>query len=543
MALATYPEIKQFVDRLQGDRGNYESVWQEISDHILGSRDFGMSRSQAEKRTTHVYDTTGMQASAMLAAGLHNFLTNTATDWHREGPRDVRLAENPAVSRWFEDVTDIMNAEAFGNPVTGFVPAMHEFYTELVNFGSAALFTESVPGLPILYTPIPLSQMTVAEDAFGRINLAVRKFQLTHRQAVRYFGAEQVPKAHEKVRQGDGEGQHEYWNLVHERGEPVAASTTARNRLPWRSAHISIEEKRIVREGGFHENPYIVARWEREPGETYGRGPGWRALPSCKLANAQQRTLLETGLKIARPPMFALDDGVTLPLNTGPGKVNTVNTTALLANRDPVWQMRMDASGFPITVQAIEMTQQQIKAAYLHDLLEIFRTNFRTATQVSEIVQRAQALLSPVVGRLQGEALEPVVSRTFGVLFRARRFPPPPPILRGTDVEVAYLSPIQRSQKLTEVEAIDAGMARVGGIAQMRSDVLDNIDFDEVTRDIVKGHGLPVSYLRSAAAVEQSREAQRELAEREAQLEEAERVARAAGQAAPALQAIEGGRA
>ena len=53
-------------DRLSDARAEWENTWQDISDHILGRRDFVKNYEPGRVRTTKIYDNTGMLAAGQI---------------------------------------------------------------------------------------------------------------------------------------------------------------------------------------------------------------------------------------------------------------------------------------------------------------------------------------------------------------------------------------------------------------------------------------------------------------------------------------------
>lgn len=504
MALATGKEILDYYGRLRSGRANFETLWQDYADNVRGRRDF-ISQTPGRERMALIYDATAMQASDMLASGLHNFLTNTATEWFKVQPEDDRLLRYDEVVLWFDEVQRAMNA-AFSRPEANFVPTMHEVYIDLVDFATAGMFIEAVPGQPVFFQAMPLPQLFVAESPRGKIDTVFRLHRMTNRQAVEKFEG-RVPGAQKAVEK-EPEATREYLHLVHPRDDPARGNRTRRG-LPWRSVYVDVEDASIVDKGGFREMPFLVSRWEKEAGETYGRGPGIRALPDAKMSNKVSKTLIKGMEKAVDPPLMVSDDGVILPLRAVPGGVITVRPNIL--GGDPIKPLPIQGN-LPLGMQFLEMRQKNIQGAYMHDLLQIFRQPFQTATQVLEITERAMALLSPVVGRLQVEILEPMIERVFGTSLRQGRFPAAPPPLQGTEIRVEYVSPVQRSQRLSEVRSIVETLAIIQGLAEADPSVADNLDLDEATRLIVRGNGAPAALLRSERKVREVRKAQAQIA-------------------------------
>ena len=537
--LRTADQIIRRFDSLASERVNFESVWQEIADHVKGSRDFTThSPTAGRKRNVTIYDNTAMLSGDMLASALHNFLTNTATKWFSVAPEDDRLMEVDGVMQWFEFVERQMNA-AFNRPESRFVPQMHENYIDLVFFCTSVMFVEDVPGLPVRFSARPLSEIFVAEDPAGRIDTVYRKFKLTHRQALDKFGRDKLPKIAKKAEKNPDD-KTDYLHLVHRRDDPIAGRVDSGG-MPWRSVHVGLDDKQLLSEGGFWEMPYLVARWEKEAGELYGRGPGWNALPEAKMLNEMSKTVLKAAQKVTDPPLAVADDGVMNPINTSPGGINVIRTGTF--SNDPIRPLPIEPN-IPVGVEMMERRKTQVRGAFMHDLLQILQDPRMTATQVIEISERAQALIAPILGRMQVELLEPMIERVFGIMNRAQMLPPAPPIIQGVPMQVQYISPVARAQRGSEVRSIVDTLGVVGQVAQMDPTVMDNINVDEAAKLIVHNTGAPARIARTRREVEELRAARAQMQQQQQQhaqlMEEAEAVGKAGPTAMQALEMVQG---
>ena len=150
-------------------RSGFQTVWQEIADHLLGRRDFSAQGAPGRKRMARIYDTTGLQAADLLSAALHSFLTNPALRWFSLRAEDQRLAADEAVQEWLGVVEDALYT-AFNAPDANFAPQIHEVYLDQVAFGTAALYIGDRPGKGLLFSARPLGEIHVAENAEGRVS-------------------------------------------------------------------------------------------------------------------------------------------------------------------------------------------------------------------------------------------------------------------------------------------------------------------------------------------------------------------------------------
>ena len=153
-----------------------------------------------------------------------------------------------------------------------------------------------------------------------------------------------------------------------------------------------------------------------------------------------------------------------------------------------------------------------------------------TATQVLELARLSQRILSPVLGRIQQDLLDPMVSRVLGIEMRRSDFPIPPPdviavlqtlgIPLQEAIKIEYVSPVARAQKASEAQAILDTFAASAALAEASPDVMDNMDLDEAFRSIAQANGVPVAVVRSREDVERKRAADAELARQQSQQEQ-----------------------
>jgi len=106
-----------------------------------------------------------------------------------------------------------------------------------------------------------------------------------------------------------------------------------------------------------------------------------------------------------------------------------------------------------------------------------------------------QQFLAPVLARLESEGLAPKLNREFNLMWRAGAFPPPPPELKGQELDIEYEGPLARSQKATRLAGFQQYMALMAPFEQTKPEVFDNLDTDYIARDLSEVAGLPAPYL------------------------------------------------
>ena len=168
-----------------------------------------------------------------------------------------------------------------------------------------------------------------------------------------------------------------------------------------------------------------------------------------------------------------------------------------------------------------------IRHAYYSDQLQLQEGPQMTATEVQVRYELMQRLLGPTLGRFQSEFLNPLIERVFGIMFRAGALLPEPESIRGTKIDVEYLGPLARSQRMEESVAIERLYSLAMNIAQIDPAIMDNIDHDEAVRLRGKLLGVPKTVLRGKEDVDNMRNARAEQQQMAQMAQEQQQVAQA----------------
>ena len=162
-----------------------------------------------------------------------------------------------------------------------------------------------------------------------------------------------------------------------------------------------------------------------------------------------------------------------------------------------------------------------------------------TATEVMQRTEEKMRLLGPVLGRLQSELLQPLITRAFNLLLKNNKLPPIPEELGDQDVEIEYVSPLAKAQKTQELSSVMRGMEIFGSLQNI-APVFDYIDIDGLVSHIQEVLGLPAKIMRSKAEVQQKQQEKQQQEMEQMQLQQAQQVAESAGKVAPALKVLGG---
>ena len=521
--MATFEYIKKRCANLESVRATWEDHWQEILDYVMPRKaDVTFVRFRGEKRTEVLYDSTAITANNLLAASLQGTLTSASLPWFHLKLRDTELNQNREVQLWLEDsakrMYEIFNESNFNTEV-------HELYLDLVSIGTGAIFVEEgSKGFDkegIHFNCLHIAEYFIQENINGKVDTLYRKYKLTARQAIQEFGEENVG---EKILESVKEKPDKEFNFIHA-VEPTEdyerAVGKSNTKLPVHSCHVCTEDKMVVRTGGYNEFPYLVPRWSKATGEIFGRSPSYNALPDIKTLNKAVEIGLKAWAKAIDPPLLVQDDGVI-------GRVRMTPAGITVVRHDGAIKPLQIGSNWQITDMKENQLRTSIRQAYYSDQLQLQDGPQMTATEVQVRYELMQRLLGPTLGRFQSEFLNPLIERTFGIMLRAGALLPEPEVIQGQKIDVEYVGPLARSQRMEESVAIDRLYELAMNVVQVDPSIMDNINHDEAIR--LRGDllGVPKIILRARDEVEELREQRQQAQMAQQQAEQQQQAAQAA---------------
>jgi len=534
---ATGGAILERFDALKNARGEFESLWQEVAENVLGMRSFNRTYTPGQKRTQNIYDTTGMTSGNQLAGVFHGVLTNPASRWNFLASEDPSFVPNAEEKNWI-DHTDAVLQHIFRRGEYGFIPAIAETYRDDVFFGNSDIFVEDVPGRGIRFEAVPLCDLYIDESQMGTVDLFFRHRKMTLRQAVQRYGEKNLGDKIMRRFEKDPTATLEVVGLIHERSEAKGGPDSPH---PWRSVEVLVDEKRILRERGYWSRPHHVSRMVKDTGELYGRGPAIHALSSAKTLNEVMKSYLMTGQKLGDPPLMIAHEGILSQVNTSPGSLVVVDGFAF--DKNPVRPLIENFGQTVVTDKLLAILQFGVKQHFLGDALDAIMQQYMTATQtieISEVV--AQRLLSPI-SRIQVEKIEPMLMRVLDVVERGGMTLPRPKSLRGVPIRARFLSPVERTQRASEMRAIVQSYTTTAQLAAINPDVFDNYDSDESARLLGDLSGIPPKVMRSIEERDDIREIRAQREQAQAQAAQMQQGIESASKLLPALAKVQSAQA
>lgn len=531
--MANVQQILRRYESLVDQRRTYEKTWQELADYILPRKStVTLKRTPGRKQTDRLFSSTAVHANELLAATMQGTLTSPAIRWFRLKVRQEDLNEDQDVAEWLEAVTAriylAIQQSNFGSEAS-------EVYLDLGAFGTGAMLCEEASPeraefAGLRFQALQIGSYAVSEDAEGRVNTLFRKFELPAHAIVQKWGE----KAGETILKLASSKPDTMIEIVHGVYPRLERPGRTRKQKPFASCYVAYTYKYLIDEGGYDEFPYMVPRWTKSSGELYGRGPGHTALPDIKTLNKAVELTLRAWAKAIDPPMKVLHQGVIGQVRLTPASLNTVEDMNALAPIE-------FGAKFDVGQIKEQDLKSEIRDVWFVNQLQLPSGPQMTATEVERRYELMQRLLGPTLGRLEWEFENPLLKRVFGIMLRTNALPPVPQVLleSDADIDVEYEGPLARSQRSTEVTAIQRAYALLAGMAEMAPEVLDVMDHDENARVMAVAAGVPAKGIRSVKEIAERRQAKVEAQQQQNQLAQFSQMAESAGKAAPLVKALQ----
>ena len=300
--------------------------------------------------------------------------------------------------------------------------------------------------------------------------------------------------------------------------------------MAYRTVHIDIDNKIIMRQGGYQKMPVHVGRMFKRMEETRGRSCGMTALPDAISLNGLSEAVLVATEKQLDPPLGVLDDGRLGggTIDTSAGALNVFNAAGRIGGEKPVFPLVTVGELQSAEKQMQRLEQKVMQGFFLDRLLDLNNKTQMTAFEASIRNRLRGESLGSIFARQIMEVITPTIEDTFDRMFNKGYFGDFPGVkgpgveqrrkwkaLTGTDdmvvpdvvrraveaglniYEIEYVSPAQRFMEAEKLQGAFTAADAVAALAPIFPSMPDGVDPDEYLRRIWKFTGAPIEGLRT----------------------------------------------
>lgn len=531
------------------ERDTWDPHWRELQDYFLTRRGRWITdaKGKGAKRNQKLVDPTPKFAARTLGAGMHAGSTNPAMPWFRLKTPDPELMERPSVSMWLYAVENLMR-DVFAR--TNLYSVLPSCYMESGVFGTSPIIMLEHPQKVIHFVPKTVGSYYLATNSDGVVDTLYCEYQMTVRQLVDDYGIDNVSSV--VANQYKAGRRNELHDVLHTI-EPNKGRTGAYDNQNMAFSSVYWETKtaedKPLKSSGFEDNPIAAFRWETtELTDAYGSSCGMDALGCAKAMQIQQKRKAQAIDKLIDPPMVGDPALKNQPSTLIPGDVTWAGFTAngSAPKFQPAYTIKPELQH--LLADIVDVRELVHKAMYTDLFLAITMADPRNAT-VPEIDARKEEqilALGPVLQNHEDGLIKPIIDRTFNILLRQGRLPPPPPELEGVSLKVELIGALAQAFRSIAAGKIERFAGFVGNLATAQANAgqevtaFDKFDVDQALDEHSMAIGVPPSIVRGDDIVAQMREA-REQQKQQAQQMQAMAAAKDGAAAAKDLSETEVG--
>lgn len=408
-------------------RSNWNSHWQIVGEYVsLNKQNFEAEHEAGDFLVEDVFDSTAPHAAVSSASALLGMLwpATARKSVVIDPPDEIEDDLTAEEQKWYETATKKL-VRAMDDPKANLVLSLDESTLDNVTFGTAGVGTYwEDDGL--LYKPHGVKEMRIDEGKNGFVDTVYLNVSWSPRKVVRTYGEENVSKKVREMAADEAKFAKEKVKLVigYEPRPEKERKGNGALAMAYRSFHIEVETKHVIKESGFEEFPIAVSRLRKLPYEKYGRSFAMNALPDIREINVLREAIIEATEKVLDPALGVMNSGMLGggTIDTSAGALNVFDMQANAGGSQPVFPINT-VGDLNTALARIEDLKESIAQHFSIDrLLDFNNETQMTATEAGIRNNIRRGSLSSLLSRQIAELFTPIVERSFNLMLRNGRF-------------------------------------------------------------------------------------------------------------------------
>lgn len=493
-------DIKSRLKQLESNRERFVPRWIEAQNYVAPTV-YDWHNLDSIPEIPKRYTSAPCDYLATLVSGLVGYSISPNIVWFKLSLENTKLLNLYGVKDFLEGCEETLLAE-FNR--SNLYSQAGVWIQDAATIGHGVMLcSEDIANDKLRFTTMRSNEIYLDQNENGEIDTVFRKYLMTLRNAVEFFGLEkldpQLQADYKEVNKWNNPV--EILHAVYPRTQYNPEHKNAKN-MPYASIYIDLKNNKVIEEGGYEENPFSVFEWQQLPGLAYSNSPAIAALPDIKILNVAKKTSMQIAQTSAEPPMRVSNS--IRNINLVPRGFTYINTN------DEVIEPIRTGENYPITLDVVKQIQQDIKDWFDVDFFLMLQQQAgnRTATEVMELQGEKAAVLSNLIVALNG-ALSKIITRSFNLLMKNGKLPEVPEALSSMNasMKIDFVGPLAQAQKkYHSMGGIAQALQMAQPIMQIFPNAGDFIDADQLMKHAMEGQGMPQRVIREDDDVQKLRE-------------------------------------
>ena len=500
-------EISVEFEYLKDTRSQFETDWKDAENYFCSSIYDWTGGDRKPTRPTR-YTSRPSHYLATLVSGLMGYTISPNIVWMKLSLSNRDLMKQAYVKDWLELVERIMYSKFAQSNLYSEAPT---FIRNAAVFGHGVMLIDEDPGQKaIRYSTRQPPEIFLDVNEFDHVDTVYRLYAMTVRNAVNYFGYDAMhPTIQRQFDESAGKNAPvTILHAVYPRKNREEGKLDNKN-APFASVYVDWDNKHLIEEKGYWDNPYATFIWNRLPRTGYGTSPAQDALPDVMLLNRAEEARLRVAQRAA-DPAYNVPDDMRGAESVIPGGFN------YYTKPDQIITPINIGANFPITIQVTQDIESRVRDWCFVDFFLMLQANEknRTATEVVELQGEKAAVLSSLIVN-QNNALSAIIRRTFNILARQGELPPVPSILKGSgaQLDIDFIGPLAQAQKkYHQSGGVAASLQFANAIFNLTPEAKDYVNGDVLLTNVFDTNGFPQDAIREEEEVTAIRKARAQAA-------------------------------
>ena len=445
MMRLTAEQVLQRHDKALTKKEDFRSLYDEAYEFALPQRNlydgYYDGGVQGTKKMNRVFDSTAISSTQRFANRMQSGIFPPQRNWCRLTPGSDIPQERQAEA---QAALDLYSQKMFDTlKQSNFDVAIGEFLLDLC-VGTAVMMVQPGDDInPINFIPVPQFLVSFEEGAHGQVDNVYRRMKIKAESVQRQWPDAKISDDIKRI----------ISDKPTDELDIIEATVFDQQRGDYCYHVIDKKTKTELVYRRMDHTPWIVARYAKIAGETYGRGPLITALPDIKTLNKTLELVLKNASLSISGVYTAADDGVLNPntVRIMPGAIIPV-----ARNGGPQGESLKPlprAGDFNVSQIVMDDLRKNIKRILLDESLPPDNMSARSATEVVERMKELAQNLGSAFGRLINETMIPVVSRMLQVMDEKGLITLPLKV-NGLEIRISPVAPLAMAQNMEEVQNV-----------------------------------------------------------------------------------------